>query len=256
MSALLQMSVFTWLWLGWKRLRGEVVFPEVAQERLPWRAWCVAVAIYSSLLWSIVIAYLMRSGNEVSLRGVQGMCLINAVQGLSLLLAFLPSNFREKMGLRLSGNDVRLALLTFLASLAPVYGLNLLVALSGWRAEGGVHPYFLLIAADPTPRTMVWIAFAVTVAAPLVEELMYRVVLQGWFESFLPGGLAILPPAVLFAAVHWRPGRPDHLPLFAFALALGYLYHRRRSFLAVALVHCLFNAMNLAMALLAVQPGP
>jgi len=253
---LLQLSLCTWLWLAWKRARRQEVFPAVQQEPLKWHGEFACLAISCAFLAPGGMVALMRPGTEPSLRLVQTACAVNFVQALFLMLAFFPAPVREKMGLRFSWTDLRLAGLVFIASLVPVYALNLAVSWLGWRAEGGVHSYFHLIAADPTPRTLIWIAVSVLIAAPIVEELLYRVIMQGWLESVLPGRVALFIVAVVFALVHWRPGRPDHIPLFAFALALGYLYHRRRSFLAVALVHSLFNGMNLTMALLVGPEAP
>ena len=76
---------------------------------------------------------------------------------------------------------------------------------------------------------------------------MYRVILQGWLESWLPPWTAIVISSALFCAGH---GYPDSLALGPLALTLGYVYHRRRSYLTVVVTHAAFNAvMLLLMAL-------
>ena len=42
---------------------------------------------------------------------------------------------------------------------------------------------------------------------------------------------------------------------FPLALVLGYVFHRRHSFLAVVVLHAIFNAMNLIIALLKIKLG-
>ena len=87
----------------------------------------------------------------------------------------------------------------------------------------------------------------VIVLAPAAEELIYRVAIQGSLVRWMSPNRAMLVVALLFSSVH---GWPDMLALFPLALILGYVYHQRHSFLAVVVLHALFNAMNLFNALL------
>ena len=75
-------------------------------------------------------------------------------------------------------------------------------------------------------------------------------ILQGWLQSRIEPAWAIFAVAVLFAFVH---GWPDSLPLIPLSLILGYVYYRRHSYLAVVMLHLLFNATNLALAVLTQQ---
>ena len=120
-----------------------------------------------------------------------------------------------------------------------------------------------------------WLAAWVTVAigAPLAEEFLFRVTLQGWFYRFFgtwyeaerrahpapegeddrphapPFWLAAMPvlaSSVAFAAVHARHGMAP-IALFPLALTLGVLYHRTRRLMPCVICHAAFNAMNLAL---------
>ena len=91
------------------------------------------------------------------------------------------------------------------------------------------------------------------VGAPIVEEIMYRVLLQ----SCLLRALGRTWPAIfvssgLFAAVHLGTV-PAHavVPLFMLGVALGIAYERTRSPLVPITMHALFNAGNLVVAMLA-----
>jgi len=57
--------------------------------------------------------------------------------------------------------------------------------------------------------------------------------------------------SLIFAAVHRLP---DAIPLLPLALVLGYVYQQRRCFLSVVLLHMLFNAANLILAVLTIPP--
>jgi membrane protease YdiL (CAAX protease family) len=93
------------------------------------------------------------------------------------------------------------------------------------------------------------IIFAGIVVAPVVEELQFRIVLLGGLIQAGFQRIAVIASAVSFALLH---GFPDGLALLPLAFALGYAYVRRQSYLTVILIHFLFNAINLAIAMLAV----
>lgn len=79
------------------------------------------------------------------------------------------------------------------------------------------------------------------IAAPLYEELMFRVMLQGTLEKSWSPAVSNGLSSALFAALHgW-----DFAPIFALSLVLGYLHSRTRSYFAVVWMHALFNGFNL-----------
>ncbi len=59
----------------------------------------------------------------------------------------------------------------------------------------------------------------------------------------------IVASAAIFALMHWGHG-PDPIPLFVFALGLGYLYQRTHRVLPCIIVHFLLNAVSLTALLL------
>jgi membrane protease YdiL (CAAX protease family) len=90
-----------------------------------------------------------------------------------------------------------------------------------------------------------WVAVAACIFAPLKEELMFRVILQGRLVDRL-GVWGVLATAMLFASVHRIP---DAFMLIPLAMFLGFLYERRRTFLSVFAAHAAFNGANVLMAL-------
>ena len=112
--------------------------------------------------------------------------------------------------------------------------------------------------------------------APFVEELLFRVALQGWLErvQMLAQSDTIEPPAatpegaamveqqptssdrlmpwpivissLTFALAHLGNG-PDPIPLFFLALALGYLYQRTHRLWPSLVVHATLNSCSLLM---------
>jgi membrane protease YdiL (CAAX protease family) len=85
------------------------------------------------------------------------------------------------------------------------------------------------------------------ILAPICEELVYRVVLQGWAQARTGPVMSITISTLIFVSIHQRF---DWLPLAALAIILGYVYYRRRSLLAVVTIHALFNTTMLTFAIL------
>lgn len=133
----------------------------------------------------------------------------------------------------------------FIASVVPTFVL--LLCTVWFRQRETQHPFLQMLATAPDQVPLLMMFFIAAVVAPLSEELVFRVTLQGWLTERWHARGAIITTALIFAFVHgWRDG----IALIPLALILGYLYHQRRSYLAVVTTHSLFNAANMAMALL------
>ena len=84
------------------------------------------------------------------------------------------------------------------------------------------HPLLVLLEQSRTPGTLLLCFFSAVIVAPIVEEFLFRLVLQGWLESVemrrrrgIPalrkltrGAVPVVLVALLFAAIHYRPGLP------------------------------------------------
>lgn len=87
---------------------------------------------------------------------------------------------------------------------------------------------------------MIALVLMVTVGAPLVEELVYRGLLQGSIARRLPGWVAVVTVAAWFALIHFRP--VEYPGLFAFGLVLGASALLTRRLGLGVMAHCAFNA--------------
>jgi hypothetical protein len=91
------------------------------------------------------------------------------------------------------------------------------------------------------------LVLVVVIGAPVVEELLYRGLLQRSLVDRFNEGVVVVGVAALFAAVHFRP--VEFPGLFVFGLILGWAALRtRRLGLAIA-IHVGFNATGLALVL-------
>lgn len=184
----------------------------------------------------------------ISLNTVILSCLITFSLGVVLvfILALQNQKSLRKLGFRLNDRlgQIRDGSVGFLLALIPVMALLLLT--QAFRTEEAMHPLFLLLKARPQFSTISWIIISAVLIAPLFEELIYRVLFQGWLEDLLPPFAAILISSLVFSIVH---GFPDCIPLFPLALILGTLFYYRRSYVSNVITHALFNGINLALAL-------
>jgi uncharacterized protein len=210
-------------------------------------------AIGLTLLWLTVHLYqrlTIRPPAEFDADAMLEVAIDSAVSGLvvwGILLTVLIFSLRRysdlvRFGFRCDEMPVQVhhGVTGFLAAFIPVYAV--MFATYPLRSEETLHPLLRLLQEQGLRPEMIWVAIVAVVVAPLQEELLFRVVLQTWLERFLSGFGAVLVTAVLFSAVH---GFPDSLGIFPLALVLGYVYRQRRSYLAVVLLHALFNAYNL-----------
>jgi membrane protease YdiL (CAAX protease family) len=161
---------------------------------------------------------------------------------MATLLALLPLNGAHLYQLGLSGRrlgrNVIVGVCTWCALTPLVISLN--DVLEGlWKAWVTVptpHPLTELSQAHPLPIDWILLAGSALVLAPLLEELLFRGVLQPWFASHPRGGdVAMLASLGLAAMVtspavgeawkqgSWRDGLIALAPvLFVLAMVPGY----------------------------------
>lgn len=147
--------------------------------------------------------------------------------------------------------ELRWAAEVFVASYLPTTMLRLIImgvllVLTGKEPES--HPFLEMIGEGTGWEFLLMIGIMAVIMAPLVEELFYRVVILGGFVQLHRQRTGLVVSSVVFCFAH---GFPDSLALFPLALALGYTYIRRRSYITAMLVHFLFNGFNLLVAGLA-----
>jgi membrane protease YdiL (CAAX protease family) len=253
-GACLAVSLTTWaLWLA-GRFREPLreLAPPAPIPTSPLAAVIVVLLVAQQL--GTIISHSGAAVGEITPGHLQMLVGGTAVKvGLLLVALWLSSSgplAAWGFHLRRWPRQLAAGLLAAIASMAPVFAVLLLTL--PLRDAGSQHALLKLLRTADTP-TVLWVALAVLVSAPLAEELMYRVILQTNLESWCGPRAALVVTAVVFSGVH---GWPDALPLFPLALVLGCVYQRSRSYLPIVLAHALFNLWNLAWALSAPVPPP
>jgi membrane protease YdiL (CAAX protease family) len=167
-----------------------------------------------------------------------------------LVLGFGARNPRE-FGFTLSNwrRQVLDGLETAHASFLPVLGI--LLSTSPWRTAEAKNPLLRLLEQDQRLQTLAWILLAAVVLAPLMEELLFRVILLSWFKVRLGSRHAIGISSLTFAAIH---GPLDGAALLPLAFLLGRLFDCRHQFLSVFVAHAVFNLWNIVLTMAARSP--
>ncbi|WP_166830780.1 CPBP family intramembrane glutamic endopeptidase [Thalassoroseus pseudoceratinae] len=218
----------------------------------PANGWAVAIVLFfaaQSLLVQLPIVE-RTPQTAITIHRVQQLVYFSLAQWVALLVTLRWTGGSERWAAwgihrRELGRQFFAGGLGAVASLLPVYAALMLTA--PFRNAENQHVLLQLMETNSDGTTILWIALAVMVTAPMVEELMYRVILQSSLECWWNRRVAWIGTAVLFSAVH---GLPDAIPLLPLALILGFVFQQTRSYLAVVVLHALFNGWNLFWALM------
>lgn len=164
---------------------------------------------------------------------------------VAILLCSQRSPADYGLKLRSFGWQVFEGMFGYLLALLPMAAL--MFATSPFRNSQNRNALLTLLAESPDLGTIAAICLAAVVLAPLYEELLFRIVLQGWLSAVVDPRYSIPIVALVFGAIH---GLPDGIALLPLACVLGYVFHRRHSYVSVVVIHGLFNGTMLMLALL------
>jgi membrane protease YdiL (CAAX protease family) len=154
--------------------------------------------------------------------------------------------------------DLGVAVLDLLAVWPLVLAMIVIVMTVGKMLRGPSyeipqHEELELLTTSTRLSLRILVIILAVVVAPLVEEMLFRGLLQTTIRSYLRRPWpSIAVTAALFAVVHQNP---EHWPaLFVLALGLGYAYEKSGSLWQPIFMHALFNGLTIA-SVLAEPPG-
>lgn len=106
-----------------------------------------------------------------------------------------------------------------------------------------------LKSAMQSPLLLAGVLISILLSCPIVEEILFRGVLQTYLKRYFGRELAILIAAFTFAFFHLVPSQgagniPIFLSLFVVGCFLGFIYERQGSLLASISLHMTFNAIS------------
>jgi membrane protease YdiL (CAAX protease family) len=144
---------------------------------------------------------------------------------------------------------LRGALFTFIAGLVVVGPLSYAwqAGLEALGVKAPPQPLLSLFSETGDKLSLALLVFFAVIAAPLTEELAFRVGLFRWLRGRLPRAAALLLPALVFALVHGNLSVFAPLTALAVILALGYEHYGHPA--VPILAHALFNLNTIALLL-------
>ena len=241
-------SSLIWAWVAIRIMRSGSAAPTAGVvETVPHHAALLGLAwIVISMVGAASVLLRLSEPTGVTLESVKSTVAISG--GVAFVLAFMYAiaNDTKQENQLSASRAVGVGLLGWIASLMPVlmiqFGIKQLQP-----SDGPSHELLRFLQENKSPTEVMWVAAAAVVTAPLLEELVYRVILQGSLRAKVSRNLAIIISAVIFAVAH---GWPNMLGLLPLALILGYLYDRTNNYLTVVTTHAAFNMSMLLMSTL------
>lgn len=288
MSAVGMVSFLAIFFLFARAATGRSLLAYEPRRRTPWGALVLAVplgmvsmAFLQLLLPSSTIE---QSTSSVFVSSTLSFSMIQlSFVALAILwLEFARDADEHDLGLPTSGGqlalDVAIGAVACAAALLPVFAVNLsLVKLFNVQET---HPMVERLMKSSSSEMLSAAFVAAVISAPIFEEFVFRVLLQGWLErvedeeldfqaterdvapdiappgteiqrpangwlGYLPHGwLPIMISSVLFGLAHMGHGIAP-IPLVLLGVVLGYVYQRTHRIVPCIVIHMLFNAFSM-----------
>ena len=301
-AILLGSSAVIWLGLLARyRCNTELLGTE-PRSLVPWRGTHVAVAFFLYVVLPVMSVVIVQQrfdipwdedgfdNNPNAVAWLLGGDSLLKFVAAALTIIFLRIDLKatlSDLGFRANRikSDLVCGLIAFAAIAPMVYLIQfaLKTVYNKLMDEQAAHPIETVIRNNPTASIIFWCFFSVVIAAPFVEEFLFRVVLQGWLEKVFyrtrillttqlsqqqprPGTViaAEVPPpfmwqpiiisSLTFSLLHVGHG-PDPIPLFLLALVLGYLYAKTHRILPCIVVHMALNGFSMLSILEGMSEG-
>jgi membrane protease YdiL (CAAX protease family) len=303
-SGILASGIVVWVWLGIRRARGLPALKQESYKSVPWSSTDLLLAIVAilavQLLGLSAATFAAKTDGPVQIDRLSprltlvilGLNVTTHFAALLAALAVVVVRARAKPAdLGINGpscrSDVNKGVVAFVAVAPLVYGLQ--IFFTEYAGVEYKHPLIESIRRERSLPLVILVVASAVIAAPVVEEFIFRVLLQGWLEKAefallamrgrrasnvatevhdvrssrdvetfaqpsvatqhgllgLPAGsIPIFFSSALFAQMHAGQGQAP-VPLFFFALVLGFLYHRTHRVIPSITTHALLNAVSL-----------
>jgi membrane protease YdiL (CAAX protease family) len=159
-------------------------------------------------------------------------------------------SWRDAFGFNLPnrGRAVVLGIISAILVLPVAWGLQQLTALMMNAINISPEPQQVvqeMQKGDAPPFQQVYLALVALIAAPIVEEMLFRGILYPTIKRAGYPKLALWGTSILFALTHQNA--PAFLALVFFAMILTLLYEETGNLLAPIVAHSCFNTANFVM---------
>ncbi len=149
--------------------------------------------------------------------------------------------------------DVLLGALTWLIATPTVISFSQLAEILTSMFAGNPETDQIAVEALKqslsSPIALITILISILLFAPILEEYLFRGVLQSWIRRKAGPIPAIFIAALAFALLHFSPRQdwtniPLIVSLFTFGCYLGFVYEKSRSLFSPIVLHVTFNLIS------------
>lgn len=259
--------------INWVALKnGFYTYPRLSSNSsfLPFKSVLIAFAIYLSL--TTVVGGLLISIAQNAYQAyhimplkvlfglVQLLVILAAIFLLYLFVRLWPQSLKDKVFKDRSSKhpstialDCAVGAFTWILSFPIVLIISevtdwVLYYFTGFEQYEQVAVHYLKMALM-SPGALSIALFIILIAAPAVEEFLFRGCLQTYLKQRMSRTLAIICSSACFALFHFSVNQGLGnisllVSLFCFALFLGFIYERQGSLFASFALHVTFNTIS------------
>ena len=195
--AVLMASAFLWARIAARLYARETIFPDQRSPSVPWGLIDVMVVVLIKM--GMDVGMMAAASRWLDVHFASDQAKLTADQLTVLLLATSISNLLTTLVvvllLRLRhanwvdlglaargiGSDIQLGFGAFVVLAVPMYAIQALLA----QLLPPDHPIITLLVENNDAGVFYLACFAAVIGAPIAEELLFRVVLQGWLENVI-----------------------------------------------------------------------
>lgn len=201
LTAVVAASLTVWVGIASRLHHGEPLVPFSPRRDVPWgpvhlvlilgcvflllryAAWAASGLSAESQLSDLTVPDKARLAGAAGFASLLATCggivLVTCTAGASRRDLGLPANVRTLRA------DTRLGALAFLAVALPVYAIHLVLVF--WQhvfdRQPVEHPLVEILCQTSNPRVVVVAVVTAVCVAPVFEEFLFRLILQGWLEK-------------------------------------------------------------------------
>ncbi len=199
MLLVLLLSFSAWGWAIDKLRRREPLLPLEPRPPAPWGLLDGVVAVLILIIVNCGGALIYFGGKfppadaaeQLDPAAMTGMLLLNGLMGLLTFgLSIVLTKLRTKATWAEMGfdagklwHDVQIGIFAFVMLAPPVYLIQMVLV----KFFPQFHPLIELLRESPDVRIFLASGLSVCITAPLVEEYLFRGLLQGWLETLRRG---------------------------------------------------------------------
>jgi membrane protease YdiL (CAAX protease family) len=205
-------ALAAWLW-SLLRKQGRRLLPPQRQRAVPWGGLDVAATLFLGYLFPVAVLYYLlfdparpRGANsevELARKSVWLGAIAFPFQLALMLFLWLRADGSRLYQLGLSGHYLaRNVVVGYIGWLVLAVPVILLFALISLRYPSEPHPLTMLIQDHATALDWILAVLTAVVAAPILEELLFRGLLQAWLIQRSWGGHLAVVLAFLIAGLY------------------------------------------------------